>query len=242
MSVHPSDLWQLQANTSSTYIYTRLWRFLSCSLWRWRSWRQSNLQEGGGTDQSSRVYEVITWQCEVIASADRGRCSRIMAEAAVDNMRRHQQQQQQHVWPCSVVGMMMMLLLLQLELIQVAEGLQLGYYTGTCPNVESIVKGVLSQQMQHNRGVAAGVLRLHFHDCFVDVSNHHRYPMPLLMQNHSVICDLVSSVNRSPFSCASYVIMHSWWENSRSLLGKIIVLRGFKVPWTKELKLECECQ
>lgn len=111
-----------------------------------------------------------------------------MAEVVVDNMRRHQQQQQQHVWSCSLAGMMVMrmtmvIMLLQLELIQVAEGLQVGYYTRTCPNAENIVKGVLSQKMQQNRGIAASVLRLHFHDCFVDVSN----PMPFVMQNHSVI-------------------------------------------------------
>jgi hypothetical protein len=109
-----------------------------------------------------------------------------MAEVVVDNMRRHQQ----HEWSCSLAGMMVMrmtivIMLLQLELIQVAEGLQVGYYTRTCPNVENIVKGVLSQKMQQNRGIAASVLRLHFHDCFVDVSNHPRYPMPYVMPNHS---------------------------------------------------------
>lgn len=182
--------------------YTLLWRFLSC--------------EGGGAGRipvCKKVVVVIGMQCGVIASADRGGSSRIMAEVVMDNMRRHQRQQQ-HVWSCSFAAMMMMrmtivIMLLQLELIQVAEGLQVGYYAGTCPNVENIVKGVLSQQMQQNRGIAASVLRLHFHDCFVDVSNHHRYPMPFAMLNHSVIlwsyvvivCDLISYVNFSFLLC-----------------------------------------
>ncbi|XP_020270801.1 cationic peroxidase SPC4-like [Asparagus officinalis] len=48
-----------------------------------------------------------------------------------------------------------------------AKGLSYTFYSTKCPNLESIVRNYLSQELQKDIGLAAGLLRIHFHDCFV---------------------------------------------------------------------------
>ena len=49
-------------------------------------------------------------------------------------------------------------------------GLYLGYYRSKCPQVEYIVRRVTYQYVSANPTLAAALLRMHFHDCFVKVS------------------------------------------------------------------------
>ncbi|XP_078148743.1 cationic peroxidase SPC4-like [Carex rostrata] len=45
--------------------------------------------------------------------------------------------------------------------------LSFGFYQSTCPQLESIVRTYLQNAITADIGLAAGLLRLHFHDCFV---------------------------------------------------------------------------
>lgn len=51
----------------------------------------------------------------------------------------------------------------------IVPGLSWTYYDVSCPNLEAIVRGQLKKVFKNDIGQAAGLLRLHFHDCFVQV-------------------------------------------------------------------------
>jgi peroxidase len=47
--------------------------------------------------------------------------------------------------------------------------LSLSFYDETCPNVSSIVRGIIEEALQTDARIGASLIRLHFHDCFVNV-------------------------------------------------------------------------
>ncbi|KAJ4701067.1 Peroxidase [Melia azedarach] len=49
----------------------------------------------------------------------------------------------------------------------IVSGLSWTFYQKSCPNLESIVRKQLQKVFKKDIGQAAGLLRLHFHDCFV---------------------------------------------------------------------------
>ncbi|KAJ0700450.1 putative peroxidase [Helianthus annuus] len=47
-------------------------------------------------------------------------------------------------------------------------GTQVGFYSSTCPRVESIVRSAVESAVQANPTIAPGLLRMFFHDCFIN--------------------------------------------------------------------------
>ncbi|XP_022762423.1 peroxidase N1-like [Durio zibethinus] len=79
------------------------------------------------------------------------------------------------------------------------QGIRVGFYSRTCPRAESIVRSTVQSHFQANPKIAPGLLRMHFHDCFVhgcdasiliDGPNTEKTAPPnLLLRGYEVIDD-----------------------------------------------------
>ncbi|XP_042051613.1 peroxidase 44-like [Salvia splendens] len=55
---------------------------------------------------------------------------------------------------CSIVGL-------------ASAQLKVGFYSSSCPRAESLIRDAVQQRFKMDRSITAALLRMHFHDCFV---------------------------------------------------------------------------
>ncbi|GJN37341.1 hypothetical protein PR202_gb26282 [Eleusine coracana subsp. coracana] len=66
----------------------------------------------------------------------------------------------------AVVFLLLSVLLMRSSPVS-SQGLQVGFYDSNCPDAEDIVRSTVEQYYNRDATVAPALLRLHFHDCFV---------------------------------------------------------------------------
>lgn len=60
-------------------------------------------------------------------------------------------------------------LVILVMILPVQGQLKPGFYSSSCPKAEAIVRSTVESYFNKDPTIAAGLLRLHFHDCFVQV-------------------------------------------------------------------------
>jgi peroxidase len=70
-----------------------------------------------------------------------------------------------------LVQLLIVVVMTMTMLVGGGEALSLDYYAKSCPKAEAAVAAAVKQAMAKDRTVPAGLLRLHFHDCFVRVTS-----------------------------------------------------------------------
>ena len=62
---------------------------------------------------------------------------------------------------------MLLFLAIGASLVHGHKGTRVGFYSSTCPQAESIVSSTVQCHFNSDHTVAAGLLSMHFHDCFM---------------------------------------------------------------------------
>lgn len=78
-------------------------------------------------------------------------------------------------------GAAVSLCLMTLVTMLSVDALTTDFYAKSCPRIHSIVKAEIKKAVNVEKRMAASLIRLHFHDCFVHVSVGHVYSNQLVL-------------------------------------------------------------
>lgn len=84
----------------------------------------------------------------------------------------------------SRIQMFACLVILALLACSVEAQLSANFYSSSCPRLQTIVRNAMTQAVNGNRRTGASILRLFFHDCFVNVSITFLYDLLNIFLSH----------------------------------------------------------
>lgn len=114
---------------------------------------------------------------------------------------------------CSAIGALILGCLLLRASISNGQ-LRPDFYFGTCPHVFDIIGNVIVDELASDPRIAASILRLHFHDCFVNVRTHSTY---ISIYTKKLTCSM-DKVLYIPFTCRikgkiiCYINIYTQWS------------------------------
>lgn len=73
--------------------------------------------------------------------------------------------------PCNFTLYYPLFVTFMIMFVVVNSQLTTDFYAKTCPNVLKVVRKEVQNAIKNEMRMAASLLRLHFHDCFVNVSS-----------------------------------------------------------------------
>lgn len=114
------------------------------------------------------------------------------------------------------------------------------FYSQTCPSLISTVRGQVQSAIKTEMRMAASLLRLHFHDCFVNVSFENAafffFFLSIWLLNHHKIWTLLFSQG-----CDASVLLDGDNSTEKFALANVNSARGFEVIDAIKSAVEGSC-
>ncbi|KAE9447546.1 hypothetical protein C3L33_20547, partial [Rhododendron williamsianum] len=117
------------------------------------------------------------------------------------------------------------------------------FYSSSCPNVHAIIKKAVKSAVSKEARMGASLLRLHFHDCFVNASTLHSlylhcHVLVYIHHSCSIYVSIMKASNRK--GCDASVLLDGK-TGEKSTGPNANSLRGFHVIDTIKSKVEKLC-